>query len=247
MKIAVISDVHGNIEALEAVLADIKEEGCEKIFALGDYAMAGPEPDKVVNWFMDNYSRFDITMIQGNTDSMIANYTNELQKVVSEKAPVMADALKNDVELLSEEQKDFLKNLDEQKKLEIDGVKILLVHGSPRKNNEDILPDVPMDKLLEMLEGVEADVILCGHTHIPCGIQTPNKKTVVNVGSVGRPFTPEPNSCYLKMTINSGKCLFEHRFVDYDNLKASEKLKLRNFSGVVKLAKTLLDPQLRHF
>ena len=100
MKIAVISDIHGNWEALNAVLADIKEEGCEKIFALGDYAMAGPEPDKLVDWFIKNSNESNITMIQGNTDYMIANYTDELQKNVSEKAPVMAEALKNDVEVL---------------------------------------------------------------------------------------------------------------------------------------------------
>ena len=66
------------------------------------------------------------------------------------------------------------------------------MHGSPRKNNEDILPDTPMKELEKMLINVEANVVLCGHTHLPCGFQTPNKKTVVNVGSVGRPFTSEP-------------------------------------------------------
>ena len=52
MKIAVISDIHGNIEALEAVLEDIKQEKCDKIFAHGDYAMAGPEPWKTIEFFM---------------------------------------------------------------------------------------------------------------------------------------------------------------------------------------------------
>lgn len=247
MKIAVISDIHGNMEALEAVLADITKEGCEKIFALGDYAMAGPEPKKTVEWFMNNSNKLDITMIQGNTDNMIANYTEELYKLLLDKAPVMAQALKDDVKILSQEQKAFLNNLDEKKSIEIEGVRVLLVHGSPRKNNEDILPDTLMEKLLEMLKNVEEDVILCGHTHIPCGIQTTNKKTIVNVGSVGRPFTTDPKSCYLKITVNSGKCIFEHKLVKYDNIKASEKLKLRNFNGAEKLAKTLLDPQERHF
>ena len=247
MKIAVISDIHGNMEALKAVLDDIKNEGCEKIFALGDYAMAGPEPVETVNWFMENTQKENITMIQGNTDLMIADYNEELYNFISSKAPVMAEALKNDVTLLSNEQKDFFKSLEEQKLIEIEGVKILLVHGSPRKNNEDILPDISMDKLLEILEGVEAGIVLCGHTHLPCGFQIPNKKIVVNVGSVGRPFTPEPKSCYLKMTLINGKVVFEHRFVEYNNEVAANKLRERNFNGVEKLAKTLLDPQERHF
>ena len=63
MKIAVISDIHGNLDALEAVLVDIKNEGCEKIFSLGDYAMAGPLPADTVNWFMENAEKENITMI----------------------------------------------------------------------------------------------------------------------------------------------------------------------------------------
>lgn len=247
MKIAVISDIHGNLEALKAVLEDIKQEGCEKIFALGDYAMAGPQPVEIVDWFMQNSEKENITMIQGNTDFMIANYNEELFQNIFSKAPVMAEALKNDVVILNDEQKLFLKNLPVQKSVEEEGVKILLVHGSPRKNNEDIMPNTSMDLLSEMLEGINEDIVLCGHTHLPCGFQTPNKKTVVNVGSVGRPFTPEPKSCYLKMTLINGKVVFEHRFVEYNNEVAANKLRERNFNGVEKLAKTLLDPQERHF
>ena len=217
MKIAVISDIHGNLDALMAVIEDIKQEGCEKIFALGDYAMAGPQPVETVNWFMQNSEKENITMIQGNTDFMIANYNEELFQNISSNAPVMAEALKDDVVILNDEQKLFLKNLPVQKSVEEEGVKILLVHGSPRRNNEDILPNTSMELLSEMLESVNEDVVLCGHTHLPCGFQTPNKKTVVNVGSVGRPFTPEPKSCYLKMTLINGKAVFEHRFVEYNN------------------------------
>ena len=59
MKIAVISDIHGNQEALDAVLEDIKEQNCEKIFCLGDYAMAGPEPVETINRFMEMSKRED--------------------------------------------------------------------------------------------------------------------------------------------------------------------------------------------
>ena len=98
-----------------------------------------------------------------------------------------------------------------------------------------------------MLENVTADVILCGHTHLPCGYQTNKKQTVVNVGSVGRPFTEDPKSCYLKITVTSGKCLFEHRFVDYNKEKASNRLRKRTFDGADKLADMLLNPVVRHF
>ena len=247
MKIAVISDIHGNFEALEAVMEDIKNEGCEKIFALGDYAMAGPQPSLVVDWFLKKTFEANFTMIQGNTDLMIADYNEDLYNNLKSKAPVMAEALKNDFATINPIQKDFLKHLPIQLELEEEGVKILLVHGSPRKNNEDISPDLPLAEVEKMLDNVTADVILCGHTHLPCGFQTSTKKTVVNVGSVGRPFTPEPKSCYLILTINNGKCLFEHRFIDYDKETASKKLKDRNFEGAEKLADMLLNPTVRHF
>ncbi len=247
MKIAVISDIHGNMEALEAVMEDIKKRECNKIFVLGDYAMAGPEPADTVEYFMKRKYNLEFKMIQGNTDLMIADYSEELYNNLKEKAPVMAEALKCDAETLNPVEKTFLKELPIQLEVEEGGVKFLLVHGSPRKNNEDILPDTPMEEVEKMVENVNADVILCGHTHIPCGFQTSKKKTVVNAGSIGRPFTPEPKSCYLTVTVEDKKCLFEHHFVEYDKEHASAKLAKREFKGSDKLAGMLLDPKVRHF
>lgn len=247
MKIAVISDIHGNMEALTAVMNDIRKNECNKIFALGDYAMAGPEPSDVIQFFMRKKNNPDLHMIQGNTDLMIADFSDEIYEAVREKAPVMAAALKNDQQELNPMEKDFLKNLPIQLEIEEEGVKFLLVHGSPRRNNEDIMPDTKLDIVEEMLENVSSDVVLCGHTHIPCGFQTRKKQTVVNAGSVGRPFTPEPKSCYLIINVEDGACVFEHRFVEYDNETASKKLEKRPFWGSEKLAKTLLNPKERHF
>ncbi|MCM1002913.1 MAG: metallophosphatase family protein [Candidatus Gastranaerophilales bacterium] len=247
MKIAVISDIHGNLAALDAVLDDMKAQGCENVFVLGDYAMAGPRPSETVNWFMKKLGDKSFKMIQGNTDLMIADFSDDLYENVKTKAPIMAEALKDDVKTLNIIQKDFLKNLPIQLQIEEEGVKFLLVHGSPRKNNEDILPETPLTEIEKMLENVEADVVLCGHTHLPCGFQTSKKQTVVNVGSVGRPFTPEPKSCYLKLTVENGECMFEHRFVDYNKESASEVLRKRNFKGSDKLADMLLNPTVRHF
>lgn len=247
MRIAVISDIHGNMEAVEAVMDDIKKSGCEKLFVLGDYAMAGPEPKRTIKYFMDKANDSNVQMIQGNTDLMIADYTNDLFETLKEKAPVMASALQDDVKQITPEEKLFLKNLPAQKQVDIEGVSFLLVHGSPRKNNEDILPDTPMENIEKMMEKVDAQVVLCGHTHIPCGFQTQSGKTVVNAGSIGRPFTTEAKSCYLIIDVIDGKCVFEHRSTEYDNKKASDKMKKRNFVGCELLADTLLNPEKRHF
>lgn len=247
MKIAVISDIHGNMDALNAVLKDIKNKGCERIFVLGDYVMAGPEPIATVNYFIGKMSDPKYVMIQGNTDLMIANYTDKFYEEFKPSVPIMAEALKDDVAILAPDEKFFLKNLPIQKEVEEEGVKFLLVHGSPRKNNEDILPDMQIKDVEKMLENVDADVVLCGHTHIPCGFQTSTKQTVVNVGSVGRPFTPEPKACYLIVDASQGSCVFEHQFVDYNKENAYKKLVKRNFKGSDLLAEALLNPEKRHF
>ena len=247
MKIAVISDIHGNMEAINAVMQDIIEQKCDRLFVLGDYAMAGPEPKAAIEYFIKKQNDENTVMIQGNTDLLIADYSNDLYEYMKDKLPVMSEALKNDAELLNEAEKQFLKQLPAQKEVVLDGVKFLLVHGSPRKNNEDILPDLPIEKIEEKIDDPDADVVLCGHTHLPCGYQTTKKKTVVNAGSIGRPFTPEPKSCYLTIVVENGKCIFEHHFVEYNKELASEKLLKRGFAGSEKLANTLLDPKERHF
>ncbi|MDR1168800.1 MAG: metallophosphatase family protein [Heliobacteriaceae bacterium] len=254
MKIAVISDIHGNFQALESVLEDIKKNNCDKIFCLGDLALAGPEPAKVVDFLMHETRPANVSgspaascleIIQGNCDKFIGDYSSAVFERVKEKFPAMANALADDVLVLSSAQKEYLKNLPPQKELEIEGVKILLVHGSPRDNNEDILPDMPLEVVEEMLEGTNADVIFCGHTHIPCGYQTGKKQTVVNTGSVGRPMT-QARACYVIADFKNGGFSVEHRLVDYDKELAAKLLEARNFKGSKEIAGLILNPVSRH-
>jgi putative phosphoesterase len=246
MKIAVISDIHGNMDALEAVMEDIKKEECEKVFALGDYAMAGPEPGETINWFFKKQFDENFKIIQGNTDLMIADYNENLYKILREKAPIMAEALKYDAKVLNQIQKDFLKKLPMQLEVDEYGVKILLVHGSPRRNNEDILPGMPLEAVEEIIEGTTEKLILCGHTHVPCGYQTNTNQTVVNVGSVGRPMTPEPKACYAIIDFSDGSFEVRHRFVTYDNVLAAQIMSQRGFVGADRLADLILNPIERH-
>ena len=246
MKIAVISDIHGNMQALEAVLADIEKQGCEKMFCLGDLAMAGPEPVKAIELIKKLYDEGKLELIQGNTDQMIANY-EEFGEIVKAKVPVMVNALENDVKIIPDDLKEFLRGLPKQKELILEEVKTLLVHGSPRKNDENISHDLHIKKIEEIISGTDATLIFCGHTHIPCGYQTKNKQNVINVGSVGRPFTPKAQACYVVADFLGKAFDISHKFIDYDNQKASEILAKRDIKGAEKLAKTLIIPEFRHF
>lgn len=242
MKFAVLSDIHGNMFALRAVLEDMKQFDIERVLCLGDLAMAGPEPNKTIDFVKTQ----DWTVIQGNTDEMIACFNDEVYNTVKTGAPIMANALECDVKEISSENKNYLKNLPINKCLEVDGLKILLVHGSPRKNNENIYPNMDIDVIEEIFTDVDADIVFCGHTHMPCGYQTNSKITIVNDGSVGRPFTENPQACYVIADVNDGQMEIEHRMVDYDNVSAKNILKQRNFEGADKLAQMLIKPETRH-
>lgn len=245
MKVAVISDIHGNYQALESVLADIENQGCEKILCLGDLAMAGPQPDVVLEYIM-NYTFDKWEIIQGNTDKLIGECSTDLYTALSKKFPLMANALLDDRDVLDPEQRYFLRKLPARKELFIGGVSILMVHGSPRKQNEDILPGLRLSEVQEMCEGELADLILCGHTHVPCGYQLLTNQTVVNVGSVGRPMTGEPKADYAIFNFVDGTFEVEHRKVDYDYETAAMLMNNRGFEGCEKIAAQLIRPEVRH-
>lgn len=243
MRVGIISDIHGNFHALESVLEDMKLKKCEKVFCLGDLAMAGPQPRLVIDFIR---KQTDWEIIQGNTDKLIADFSPQILEDVKAKFPIMAKALADDVFLIEEDKKEYLKNLPPHKEFDVEGVKILLVHGSPRRNNEDILPDMPLSEIEEIVSGTTADLIFCGHTHVPCGYQTNKKQTIVNVGSVGRPMTGEPKACYVAADFENGAFSIEHRFVDYDVEMAATMIKARGYDGAEKIAQMLTNPISRH-
>lgn len=235
MKIAVISDIHANTSALEAALDKIKSLKTDKIFCLGDILMAGYDPNgtaKIITK-LDN-----LEIIQGNTDKMVACFSEELLEKAKKKSPCMGYALEDDLKIIDEKYKDFVRNLPESKYIEINGLKIQLVHGSPRQQDENIYPNLALEDVEKMVESSSADLILCGHTHIPCGYSLKSGKTVANVGSIGRSMTEDKMPYWAMLDIDdNGTFQIEHTSVKYDNKKVSEYIKNRGFKCALDLAK----------
>ena len=243
MRIAVLSDIHANAQALEAVMSDVVNQGCEHVFCLGDIALAGPQPKAVIDYVM---AQNTWTVIQGNTDKMIAQYGPEVMDFLEAQYPVMANALADDVSVIDDAHRAYLAELPPILSFEVEGCTVLLTHGSPRANNEDILPGMPLEIVEEIIAGTTEKLILCGHTHVPCGYQTNTNQTVVNVGSVGRPMTSEPKACYAIIDFANGSFEVRHRFVTYDNVLAAQIMSQRGFVGADRLADLLLNPVERH-
>ena len=214
MKIAVISDIHANPLAYDAVIEDVNKFNPDKIFCLGDLILGGYNPNYICEKILELKEKMkdDFQIIQGNTDKMIANCTQELIKKTIEAFPCMGYSLEDDVKITDSKFIDFVRNLPEKKTLEINNLKIELVHGSPRNQSENIFPNLKNDEVEKMVENSNADLILCGHTHLPCGYSLNSGKTVVNAGSVGRSMTQDKMPYYLQLTIdNFGKFVTEHR------------------------------------
>lgn len=238
MKIAVMSDIHGNKLALDCVLSDIKKENADKIFILGDIAMGGYDPNYTIEKV---FSLENKEIIQGNTDKLIVDYNDELFNSMYQTNPLMAGALRLDNKEITPSNKELLRNLEVNKILNINGIKIQLVHGSPRRQDENIYPDTFVETVEEAVKDSKAEIIFAGHTHIPCGFSLNSGKTVINAGSVGRPMTQDRTPVYVLMTINSdGSFCFEHKKVKYDNKKVSEIIKNRAFKESTEFSKLYL-------
>jgi predicted phosphodiesterase len=181
MRIALISDLHANEVALDAVLADIERVGVDRIICLGDVATLGPRPAAVIERLRD----LGCPCILGNHDAFLLD--PDLIHTYTE-VPVVVEAVDWCRHRLSDAHLDFLRTFQPSLELSLDAeCKALLFHGSPRSHMEDLLATTSADELDRALAGQEAAVMAGGHTHIQMCRQH-RGTLLVNPGSVGAPF-----------------------------------------------------------
>jgi putative phosphoesterase len=237
MKIAVISDIHSNILALEAVLKDIERQQVDQVYCAGDLVGYAPFPNEVIELIRQK----QIPTVMGNYDDGIGfmrficgcDYKDEKAQALGEKSIVWTKAH------TTEENKDFLRNLPSEIRFTVDGKKVLLVHGSPNRLNEYITENIPRDYALDLIELNDADILICGHTHIPFKMVLKDK-LLINVGSVGKPKHGEPSARY--STVDFGADIeVEFHKVPYDYeavAKAIEESDLPNeFAALIRSGK----------
>ncbi|MCZ2473325.1 metallophosphoesterase family protein [Aquirufa ecclesiirivi] len=179
MKIAVLSDIHGNINAFEQVLRNSEKEGISKFLFLGDFVGYYYWPEKV----LEKLSKLDSICIQGNHERILIGLLEDKIKKedIIEKYGSGHDLAINK---LSEKQIDFLINLPESKYIEIDGCKFQLCHGSPTNPDQYIYPTTSLE-IMNDFNVSGADFVLIGHSHYQ--FTHKNKDSLlVNVGSVGQ-------------------------------------------------------------
>lgn len=180
MKIAVLSDIHANIYALEAVFEDIDRNGCEKILVLGDLVGYYYWPKKVVNKIRNDPR---CIVIKGNHEELLERCLRDVE--FSAKChKKYGSGFIFCQQQLSEDETNWLRLLPSDTEVVINGINIGLYHGSDRSTNEYIYPDTNESRLAKI--STKHDFMFFGHTHYPMTIQHGNC-VIINPGSVGQP------------------------------------------------------------
>lgn len=190
MKIAVLSDIHGNCIAFEAVLKDIKNKGADGIIIAGDHFNDSPQPMQVY----ERLKSLNAWIIKGNKEERILRYyRGELPDW--DKYMQMSSFMWT-YKLLNAEAMDYISNLPEQLVVDVPGKdKIRVVHGSPFRINEDLFPDSDDGKVIKALQDIDEKVLICGHTHAQW-YRRFGEKLIVNPGSVGLSFNANASAEY---------------------------------------------------
>lgn len=219
MKIAVISDIHGNIYALMKTFEDIDLQKVDMTICLGDLVGYGPHPNEVIALI----KRRAIPCLKGNYDASVVDddFTFIRNNSVNSFALPWAS---NEVRTSN---KYYLSSLPTFLDYDINGVKIKFTHGSPNTINEYLYEDKENTK--NIMENLKEDILVCGHTHIP-SYKKFNNKLFINPGSVGKPKIGRPNITYAILNIDENKNVdVKFRELEYDYQKIVKDAKMLNF------------------
>ena len=212
MTIGIISDIHRNLPALEAVLAEMSQQAPDKAYCLGDLVGYGAFPNEVV----ERIRADKLPTIMGNYDDGVGfdrddcgcAYRDEGERARGQESLMWTR------DRTTADNKAFLRSFVPEIRFEADGKRFLLVHGSPRKMNEYLFEDRPLSSFERLARSSNADVIVFGHTHKPY-VKEVEGVLFVNAGSVGKPKDGDWRGCYVLLDTASAQSVQVLR-VEYD-------------------------------
>lgn len=193
-RLAIISDIHGNLPALEAVLADIQLQGIEEIYHLGDLVGYNPFPNETVALVAEK----NIPGITGNYDqAVLALVPDPIGELLNAKITPMGKTLYAwTVQAVTAQTREFLLSQPRECSLVRGRWRLRLTHGSPRHIRDYVRPSWPEEMVADLLNEVAEDILFTGHTHIPV-IRPLHGKWLLNPGSVGFPKDGNPLASYM--------------------------------------------------
>ena len=224
MRIAVMSDMHGNCVALDAVLGDLEEQAVEQIVCLGDAIQGGPQPAQVVS----RLRALHCPVVLGNADAwLLSGEDTGAEQIDADRLRMMHDIRLWTLAQLSAEDRAFIATFPRTIELDLgSGGRLLAYHGSPHSFDDIILPDIPQEQLAAFLHGHSADVYCGGHTHVQFVRRIgPGPEFHFNPGSVGlayshhqpaEDFQVDPWAEYAVLTVEGSRFALEFRRVPFD-------------------------------
>lgn len=222
-RVAIFSDIHANLPALEAVLTDMEARGLsDDRYCLGDLVGYATFPNRVI----ETMRELGIPTIMGNYDLGVGNSSGDCGCAYkdAESEALGHRSIEWSNRHTSPDNKEYLRQLPAQMPLQLGDLRIMLVHGSPRKVNEYLYEDRPDKSLERLLDMVSSDVLLCGHTHMPYHRVLPSGRQVINEGSVGKPKDGDPRACYVVLQAEGKELDVEFVRVPYDVERAAQAI-----------------------
>ena len=234
MRIAVISDMHGNDLAFEAVDADIKNQNVDQIVCLGDAVQGGPQPAEVVQ----RLRRINCPVVMGNADAwLVSGEETGDEGIPPERLRKMAEIRRWSLSQLTEDDIDFISNFQPTVTIKLeDGLDLLCFHGSPTSFDDIILPAAPEEEFRKFLGPYTGRILTGGHTHAQ-QLRRIGDLFFFNPGSVGFAFSQhqpdgqfhtDPWAEYAILTVLNGQVSVEFRRLPFD---ANDLIRIYRESG----------------
>ena len=243
-RIAVLSDVHGNLLALEAVRAALKKERPDGVMICGDLVLNGPDPVGVVDAIRELESEGAL-VVAGNTDIAVADFD------YAAAFPSLMDGIPESIrsaaewahDELGQERIDWLRRLPSERRLRVGEMLLLATHASPGSQTEGFDGALDPNVTIERAARTDARVICCGHTHLP-EVRDLGWKLIVNAGSAGYVFDGEPTASWALVDVDDAQVGGEIRRAEFDALAVSNALSVRGLPGDVYRAATVRTGKL---
>jgi putative phosphoesterase len=212
-RVAVITDIHSNLAALEAALARIDRDGIDDVYCGGDLVGYGPRPNDVCSLISERgiptiYGNYDWAIARDEEDCRCAYVTQHDREI----GQLSVDWTLRHTDRIS---KAFMHDLPFDLRFELGGKRVRLVHGSPRKVNEYLFEDKPAKTFERIATGADCDVLVFGHTHRPW-VREYGGVLFVNCGSVGKPKDGDSRACFATLSARGGNPEVELVRVDYE-------------------------------
>lgn len=232
MRVAGLYDIHGNLPALEAVLENIREVGVDQIVVGGD-VVPGPMPNETLELLLD--LDIPVKFIRGNGDRVVLSQMSGTES--SEIPEQFRETIRWNARQLDSEYARVLGSWPKTLRVEIPTLgDVLFCHATPKNDTEVFTRLTPDDRLLEIFEGLDVSLVVCGHTHMQFDRRI-GKIRVVNAGSVGMPFG-KPGASWVLLGSD-----VELRHTDYDLSKAADRIRDTNYPDAENFAtRSVLQP-----